>query len=101
MPLDWDAIMERYDDGGSFKSLTGSREFTVKEVTDEAVIFTTAVSPDAVIERENLERAVEAIESGEMSRDPDRLLEEYKNQITHSRATVTVCLLADLGYVET
>jgi hypothetical protein len=101
MALDWEALKDQYGDDGSFASLTGSREFSVKEVTDEAVIFTTAVSQEAVIERENLERAVEGIESGEMSRNPDRLLEQYKNEITHSRATVTVCLLADLGYVDT
>lgn len=100
MPLDWEELKNRYSDGGSFESLTGSREFSVNEVTDDAVIFKTAVSQEAVIEREGLEEAVEAIESGEMPRDPDRLLEAYKNEITHSRATTTVCLLADLGYTE-
>lgn len=96
----WNEVETRYGDGGSFSSLTGSREFDVNEVTDEELLFQTAVSPDASIEREHLEEAVERIESGEMPRDPDQLLEEYKNTITHSRATVTVCLLNDLGYTE-
>lgn len=100
MPLDWQEFKETYGNNGSFKSLTGSKEFTVKEITEDEVIFQTAVSMDAVIERDNLEQAVEMIESGEMHRDPDRLLEEYKSTITHSRATATVCLLKDMGYAE-
>jgi hypothetical protein len=100
MALDWDDVKEKYDDGGSFPSLTGSRSFRVDSVTDDEIHFRTAVSPDAVIRRDDLERAVELIEAGEMHRDPDRLLEEYKETITHSRATVTVCLLKDLGYTD-
>lgn len=100
MPLDWDTIREKYGGGGSFPSLTGSRDFAVTDVTDDEIHFETAVSSDAVISREDLERAVELIEAGEMHRDPDKLLEEYKETITHSRATVTVCLLKDLGYAE-
>lgn len=99
MPFDWEQIQQKYGDGGSFPSLTGSRNFAVTAVTDDEVQFKTAVS-DAVIRREDLERAVELIEAGEMHRDPDRLLEEYKETITHSRATVTVCLLKDLGVAE-
>lgn len=100
MPYEWGDIKEMYGDGGSFKSLTGSKEFKVREVTDEELIFETAVSRNAVIEREDLERAIKMIENGEMHRDPDRLLEEYKSTITHSRATATVCLLKDMGYAE-
>lgn len=100
MSLDWAAVKEQYGDGGSFASLTGSKEFDVREVTDDELIFETAVSRDAVIEREDLERAVQMIEAGEMHRDPDHLLDEYKDTITHSRATATVCLLKDLGYAE-
>jgi hypothetical protein len=100
MPLDWETIAEEYGEGGSFPSLTGSRSFTVTAVTDDEIQFKTAVSDNAVIRREDLERAVELIEAGEMHRDPDRLLEEYKETITHSRATVTVCLLKDLGFAE-
>lgn len=100
MSLNWDSVREEYSDGGSFKSLTGTKEFAVREVTDDELVFETAVSPNAVIEREHLERAVDMIESGEMHRDPDRLLEEYKSTITHSRATATVCLLKDLGYTD-
>ena len=96
----WNEVENRYGNGGSFSSLTGSREFDVNEVTDEDLLFQTAVSSDASIKREHLEEAVDSIESGEMPRDPDQLLEEYKNTITHSRATVTVCLLNDLGYTE-
>ena len=100
MPLDWGKLEDEYGDGGSFASLTGSREFDVNEVTSDELLFQTAVSPNASIKRDDLEKAVELIEKGEMPRDPDRLLEEYKNTITHSRATVTVCLLKDLGYTK-
>lgn len=100
MPLDWQEFKETYGNNGSFTSLTGSKEFKINEITDEEVVFQTAVSQDAVIERDNLEQAVEKIESGEMHRNPDRLLEEYKSTITHSRATATVCLLKDMGYAE-
>lgn len=100
MSLNWEEIRERYGNGGSFSSLTGTKQFNVREVTDDQFVFETAVSPNAVIEREHLEKAVDMIESGEMHRDPDRLLEEYKSTITHSRATATVCLLKDLGYTE-
>lgn len=100
MSLNWDDIKEKYGDDGSFKSLTGSKEFKVREVTDDEIVFETAVSRNAKIEREHLEEAVDRIEKGDMHRAPDRLLDEYKETITHSRATATVCLLKDLGYTE-
>lgn len=100
MPLQWNDIKEKYGNDGSFTSLTGQKEFKVKEVTDDEIVFETAVSRNAKIKRENLEKAVDMIEKGEMQRNPDRLLDKYKDTITHSRATVTVCLLQDLGYTE-
>lgn len=100
MAFEWGDLKDAYGDNGSFESLTGSKEFKVREVTDDELIFETAVSRNAVIERTDLEKAIEMIERGEMHRDPDQLLEEYKNTITHSRATATVCLLNDFGYTE-
>lgn len=100
MAFKWDDLKEAYGDDGSFKSLTGSKEFKVREVNDDELIFETAVSQNAVIAREDLERAIRMIEQGEMPRNPDQLLEDYKNNITHSRATATVCLLKDFGYAE-
>lgn len=100
MSFRWEDVKEKYGKDGSFSSLTGSKEFKVREVTDDKIIFETAVSRNAVIERDNLETAIEMIERGDMHRDPARMLDEYKDTITHSRATVTICLLDDLGYTE-
>lgn len=99
MPLDWDHVRERYKDGALLPPVAGTRKLTVARVDDEGVVVTSSIWTKGVA-RENLERAVDLMESGAMSRRWVDFVEQYGEKVTGERRSLTATILKDLGYLD-
>ena len=99
MPLDWNQVRSRYEDGSPLPPIAGTRKLTVAGVDDEGVLVRSSIWTKGV-SRENLERAVELMESGAMSRRWVDFVEQYGEQVTGERRSLTATILKDLGYLD-
>lgn len=99
MPLDWSAVTAKYGTGFDVPTVTGGKFLKISHVDDEAIHI---VSPiwTARLQRKNLEKGVEMIETGEISRDPGLFVEDYMLYVAHERATSVAHILRDLGILD-
>ena len=99
MPLDWTKVKKRYAQGAHVPTVAGGKTLEVAGADDEAIEIRTPLW-SARLKRAYLERAVELIEEGVISRDPALFVEDYKIYVTDERGTSTAHVLKDLGFLD-
>ena len=99
MPLDWAEVVRRYDGGTRIPTVAGGKTLQITGVDDEGVHIRTSLWRDTLA-REHLERAVDLVEAGRMTRHAGVFVEEYRALVADSRATSAAHVLKDLGYLE-
>lgn len=100
MPLDWDAVKRRYEDGAKVPTVAGNKTLEVTGADDEAIYIRGGRLWTAALERGHLELAAELIERGELSRSPVAFVEEYHERVTPERGTSVAHVLKDFGFVD-
>lgn len=98
VPLDWLQVRSRYGGGAEIPTVAGGKTITIVGA-DEVRIFVRSHLWEAALHRENLERAVELIEAGVISRDPRFFVDDYKVLVADERATTVAHILMDLGFL--
>lgn len=99
MPLDWNLVKTRYGKGAQVPTVTGGKFLNVTHVDDEAIHIASPIW-QAKLQRVNLEKGVELIEAGTISRDPGLFVEDYMLYVAHERATSVAHILRDLGILD-
>lgn len=99
MPLDWPYVLQRYKDGAEVASLPGTATLSVSGA-DEEKIYVKHRLWKASLSRENLERAVELVEQGEMTKNAADFIDQYRTVIADERPTTAATVLKDLGYLD-
>lgn len=100
MPLDWDEVMRRYGAGARVPTVAGGKILEVTGADDRAIHIRGGSLWKAALAREHLERAVELIERGELSRSPVAFVEEYHARVAPVRGTSAAHILKDLGFID-
>lgn len=99
MPLDWATVTARYAGGTRIPTVAGGRTLEITGVDDEAVYIRNPLWSDALARR-HLEKAVELLEAGRMTRHAGLFVEEYRAEVVDARATSAAHVLKDLGFLE-
>jgi hypothetical protein len=99
MPLDWAEVKKRYEGGARIPTVAGGRSLEITGVDDVAVYIRNPLWSDA-LRREHLEKAVDLIEQGRLTRHPGLFAEEYRTQVADVRATSAAHVLKDFGFLE-
>ena len=76
MPLDWSEVITKYGSGAKVPTVTGGKFLQVSHA-DETAIYIESPIWSATLDRVNLEKGVELIEEGLISRDPGLFVEDY------------------------
>lgn len=100
MPLNWDDVIRKYGDGFEVPTIRGGKFVTITHVDTEAIHIEKGTIWKARLMRENLEKGVELIESGVISRDPGLFVEDYMLYVAHERASSVAHIFRDLGYLD-
>ncbi|MFQ5915602.1 MAG: hypothetical protein ACE5JS_20725, partial [Nitrospinota bacterium] len=88
----------RYKPGSKVKTVAGGKELDIVNVDDEKIYIKNPLW-QASLSRKNLERAVQLIEQGKMTRDAGAFVDEYKTYVEDERSTSAAHVLKDLGYL--
>ena len=99
MPLDWAQVIEKYGRGAMVPTIAGGKFLEITCVTEDAIHIATPVW-EAVLDRVNLETAVDMIEDGTISSDPGLFVEDYMLYISKVKATSVAHVLRDLGFLD-
>jgi hypothetical protein len=99
MPLDWSKVKEKYGIGFKVPTVTGGKFLQISRVDDEAIYIESPIW-SAVLRRLDLEKGVELIEEGTISRDPGLFVEDYMLYVSNVRATSVAHILRDLGILD-
>lgn len=99
MPLDWKTVIDKYGKGAQVPTVAGGKFLTVARVDDEAIYIESPIW-SAKLHRVNLEKGVELIEAGTISRDPGLFVEDYMLYVAHERASSVAHILRDLGILD-
>lgn len=99
MPLTWATVQQRYDGGGSVPTMAGGRRLEITGVDADGVHIRNALWRDT-LRRADLEKAVELLEAGRMTRHAGLFVEEYRLLVADVRASSAAHVLKDLGYLE-
>lgn len=99
MPLDWSAVVQKYQEGYKVPTITGGKFLQVSTV-DEAAIYIENPVWTSTLERVHLEKAVSLIEEGIISTDPGLFVEDYMIYVSNHRATSVAHIMRDLGFIE-
>ena len=99
MPLDWSMVMDRYGHGAKVPTVAGGKYLQVDHA-DEVAIYICSPIWEATLDRSNLERGVNLIEEGLISRDPGLFVEDYMLYVANQRATSVAHILRDLGFLD-
>jgi hypothetical protein len=97
-PLDWAQVEKRYGNGAEIPTVAGGKTLLILGV-DEQQIFVRSHLWQAALQREHLEKAVQLIEQGLVSRDPRFFVDDYKVLVVDERATTVAHILKDMGYL--
>jgi hypothetical protein len=100
MPLEWDAVKRRYEDGADVPTVAGNKTLEVTGPDDEAIYIRGGRLWTSALERGHLELAAELIERGELSRRPVAFVEGYHERVTPERGTSVAHVLKDFGFVD-
>lgn len=99
MPLDWDAVMKRYEGGAEVEPIPGAATIRVTGADEGHVHVKHRLWQDS-LSRENLEKAVGLLEEGKMVRRSGDFVDQYRTKIADERPTTAATVLKDLGYLE-
>lgn len=99
MPLDWAEVTARYAGGTRIPTVAGGRTLEIVGVDESAIYIRNPLWSDA-LRREHLERAVQRIEQGTMTRHAGLFVEQYRTEIADVRATSAAHVLKDFGFLE-
>lgn len=99
MPLDWSQVRRRYEGGTTIPTVAGGRTLEVTGADDDAVYIRNPLWTDS-LRREHLEKAVELIEQGRLTRHAGLFVEEYRAAVADVRATSAAHVLKDFGFLE-
>ncbi|KWX01167.1 hypothetical protein C3Y87_13285 [Carbonactinospora thermoautotrophica] len=99
MSLDWAAVVKRYENGARLEPLLGVSTLSVTGV-DEEKIYVKHRLWEASLSRRNLERAVELLENGKMTRVAADFIDQYRTFIEDERPSTAATILKDLGYLD-
>ena len=99
MPLDWAEVKRKYGDGFMVPTVAGGKFLKVSHADDEAIYIESPIW-QAKLQRVNLEKGVELIEAGTISRDPGLFVEDYMLYVANERATSVAHILRDLQILD-
>jgi hypothetical protein len=99
MPLDWKTVIDKYGKGYMVPTVAGGKFLKIAFV-DDAAIHIESPLWQARLQRINLEKGVELIEAGTISRDPGLFVEDYMLYVANERATSVAHILRDLGVLD-
>ncbi|BBU30364.1 hypothetical protein BTHE68_40980 [Burkholderia sp. THE68] len=99
MPLDWSIVVSKYGNGALVPTVSGGKFLKIVRADDTAIFIESPIW-SATLHRNNLEKGVELIESGTISRDPGLFVEDYILYVANERATSVAHVLRDLGFVD-
>lgn len=99
MPLDWSQVVEKYGNGFKVPTVTGGKFLQISRADDDAIYIESPIW-SATLDRSNLEKGVELIEEGLISRDPGLFVEDYMLYVANQRATSVAHILRDLGFLD-
>ncbi len=99
MPLDWSAVKTRYGNGAQVPTVAGGKFLSVARADDEGIYIESPLW-SVKLQRTNLEKGVELIEDGTISRDPGLFVEDYMLYVANERATSVAHILRDLGFLD-
>jgi hypothetical protein len=99
MPLDWSLVQQKYGKGAKVPTVTGGKFLQVARADDEAIYIESPIW-SAKLLRRDLEKGVELIEKGTISRDPGLFVEDYMLYVSNERATSVAHILRDLGFLD-
>lgn len=100
MPLEWKTVVEKYGKGFEVPTIRGGKTVSITHVDDEAIYIEKGTIWKARLQRKNIERGVELIEAGVISRDPGLFVEDYMLYVAHERASSVAHVLRDLGFLD-
>jgi hypothetical protein len=97
--LEWSQIVDRYRNGADLPSMPGAR--TLKVVgADESYIYVSHRLWSDKLTRANLEKAMELLAAGRMTRDYSDAIDHYRTFIADERPTTAATVLKDLGFLD-
>lgn len=99
MLLDWTVVKEKYGQGAEVPTVAGNKILQVTGADDENIYICSPLWK-ASLSRNNLEKGVQLIEEGVISRDPGYFVEDYKIYVADERATSVAHILKDLGILD-
>lgn len=99
MPLDWAVVEKRYEGGVRIPTVAGRKTLEITGVDANGVHIRNALWRDSLA-RAHLEKAVDLVESDQMSRHAGLFVEEYRTLVADVRATSAAHVLKDLGFLE-
>ena len=99
MPLNWALVKSKYGAGFKVPTVAGGKFLQVSRAEDEAIYIESPIWR-AVLHRADLEKGVELIEIGTISRDPGLFVEDYMLYVSNTRATSVAHILRDLGFLD-
>ena len=99
MPLDWNTVVAKYGQGFKVPTVAGGKFLQITSV-DAAAIHIETPLWQARLQRANLEKGVDLIEAGTISRDPGLFVEDYMLYVANERATSVAHILRDLGILD-
>lgn len=99
MPLDWKTVVDKYGLGYMVPTVAGGKFLKIARVDDEAIHIESPIW-QVRLQRVNLEKGVELIEAGTISRDPGLFVEDYMLYVANERATSVAHILRDLGVLD-
>ncbi|MPZ67394.1 MAG: hypothetical protein GEU83_18465 [Pseudonocardiaceae bacterium] len=99
MPLDWAVVQQRYGNGDIIPTVAGGKTLEITGADDDYVYIRTPLWRDGLA-REHLQKAVELIEQGKITRHAGLFVEEYRAEVADVRATSAAHILKHLGFLE-
>lgn len=99
MSLDWNSVIAKYGKGALVPTVTGGKFLKIARADEQAIYIESPIW-SATLHRENLEKGVELIEKGTVSRDPGLFVEDYILYVANERATSVAHIFRDLGYLD-
>lgn len=97
--LDWDVVLAKYREGADVDTLPGGAKITVSGA-DEEFIYVSHRLWKATLTRANLERGIELVGEGRISRAANEFIDAYRTAVADERPTVAATVLKDLGYLD-
>lgn len=97
--LDWASAVEKYRDGAAVDTLPGGAAITVSGADDERIYVKHRLWT-AQLHRINLEKGIDLVNAGSISRNANQFIDKYRTLVADERPTVAATILKDLGYLD-